>query len=279
MKKTIIILAIIYFVTFLKLSPTNGYSNEKIPILMYHHLEKNLNNNAVISPENFENQIKYLKVMGYNTITAQQLYDYLNGSIQLPQNPVLITFDDGYLSNYEMAYPILKKYNMHAEVFVITSRILEKGVKTSYSNEIPKMNWEQLREMKDYITVQSHSWDSHYKLKSNIYEKKIAALSGPVYINGKMENQKEYEERVKNDLIRSRKIIKEKLGYEPIAISYPFGITSNDAMNLAKAAGFKLGFLINNKSIKKSENKLALSRITVNGNDSGEELIKKIKKG
>ena len=278
MKKTIIILAIIYFVSFLKLYPTtNGYSVEKIPVLMYHHLEKNLNNNVVISPENFENQIKYLKYAGYNTITTQQLYDYLNGSIQLPQKPILITFDDGYLSNYEMAYPILKKYNMHAEIFVIASRILEKDVEISHSNEIPKMSWDQLREMKDYISVQSHSWDSHYKFKSS-NGNKIAAIYGSVYINGKMENQKEYEERVKNDFIRSRKLIKEKLGYEPIAISYPFGITSNDAMNIAKAAGFKLGFVINNKSIIKSDNQLALSRITVNGNDSGEELIKKIKK-
>jgi peptidoglycan/xylan/chitin deacetylase (PgdA/CDA1 family) len=279
MKKRIIILFIIlvsiYFVSFSEI--TSGNSNENIPILMYHHLEKDLNNNVVISPENFEDQIKSLKDDGYNTITAQQLYDYLNDSIQLPQNPVLITFDDGYLSNYEMAYPILKKYKMHAEFFVIASRILEEGVETSYPNEIPKMKWDHLREIKDYITIQSHTWDAHYKLKSS-NGNEIAAIYGPAYINGKMENKKEYEERVKNDFIRSRNLIKEKLGYDPIAISYPFGVTSNDAMNLAKAAGFKLGFVINNKSVMKVDNQFELSRITVNGNDSGADLIKKINK-
>ncbi|KOS61033.1 polysaccharide deacetylase family protein [Lysinibacillus agricola] len=275
MKKKIIILVIIYFVSCWKPYSINAYNHEKIPILMYHHLEKNVNNNVVISPENFESQIKSLKANGYNTITIQQLYDYLNGNIKLPKKPVLITFDDGYLSNYEMAYPILKKYNMHAEIFVITSRILEKNEKNTHSNEIPKMNWNQLREMKDYITIQSHSWDSHYKLTSG-NDKQYSALYGPSYINGKLEKQEEFEERVKNDFIRSRKIIKEKLGYEPIAISYPFGSKSEATLKLAKAAGFKLGFVIKNKNATLGDNQYALSRITVNGNDTGTELINKL---
>ncbi|ATP42441.1 chitin deacetylase [Solibacillus sp. R5-41] len=243
---------------------------------MYHHLEEKLDNNLVISRENFDNQMKSLKEEGYNTITAQQLYNYLIGGMQLPQKPVLITFDDGYLSNYEIAYPILKKYKMHAEIFVITSRILENTVDKPNSKEIPKMNWNQLREMKDYITIQSHTWDSHYKFKSSNGSTNTA-LYGPGYINNKLENQTEYIERVTNDFIQSRKIIKEKLGYEPIAITYPYGVISNEAINSVKAAGFKLGFVINNKSVIKGDNRFVLSRITVNGNDSGVELINKIK--
>ena len=75
---------------------------------MYHHLEDNINNTTVISPKSFENQMKLLKMEGYQAISAQQLYDYLNDQAPLPQKPVLITFDDGYFSNYEKAYPILK---------------------------------------------------------------------------------------------------------------------------------------------------------------------------
>ena len=273
--KKIIIVAIFCFFIISKFTPIHG-QQEKIPVLMYHHLENNLNSNVVISPESFEDQIRTLKEEGYNSISSQQLYDFLNYNIKLPENPVLITFDDGYLSNYELAYPILKKYGMHAEIFVITSQILEKNEKTSYLNEIPKMNWDQLRAMQDFITIQSHTWDSHYKLVSNNGVKN-AALYGPGYINNNFEEQLQYEERVKNDLILSRKLIKEKLGYEPIVISYPFGIKSEDTIELSKVAGFKMGYVIENKKIIKGDNLFSLSRITVNGNETGDELIKKLK--
>ncbi|MFE3575077.1 polysaccharide deacetylase family protein [Lysinibacillus sp. NPDC059133] len=277
MKRLVIFLVIVASsIWLIKPYPIYGSKNEKIPVLMYHHLEKDVNNNTVISPENFENQIKTLKENGYNSITTQELYDYLNGKTKLPKNPVLITFDDGYLSNYEKAYPILKKYKMHAEIFVITSHILEKNGKNAYPNEIPKMNWDQLKEMKDYITIQSHTWNSHYKLQSFGGGMK-GAIYGRSYINGKLESQEEYEERVKKDFILSRKMIIEKLGYEPIALSYPYGTNSEDAMKLAKDVGFKMAFVIKNKGVTMGDNVYALSRITVNGNETGAELIKKLK--
>lgn len=58
---------------------------------MYHHPDKNLSNNVVISPNNFESQLKFLKEDGYNTITLQKLNDYLDSGIKLPPNPVIIT--------------------------------------------------------------------------------------------------------------------------------------------------------------------------------------------
>jgi len=278
MKRIVILLVVAYSILLIKPYPIYGYNNGKIPVLMYHHLENNVNNNTVISPENFENQIKTLKENGYNSITTQDLFDYLNGKTELPKNPVLITFDDGYLSNYEKAYPILKKYKMHAEIFVITSHILETNERNVYTNEIPKMNWDQLKEMKDYITIQSHTWNSHYKLQSFSGGMK-GAIYGRSYINGKLETQKEYEERVKKDFNLSRKIIKEKLGYEPITLSYPFGTNSEDAMKLAKDVGFKMAFVIKNKGVTMGDNVYALSRITVNGNETGAELIKKLQNG
>lgn len=276
MKRPIVFLILMCSIIFSNSSIAFGSGNDKIPILMYHHLKKSLNNNVVISPDNFENQIKTLKEAGYNSISIQQLFDYLNENKLLPQNPVLITFDDGYLSNYELAYPILKKYNMHAEIFVIVSQILENNEIKSNTNEIPKMTWEQLREMRDTFTIQSHTWNSHNKLALG-NGKLSGAVYGPSYIKGTLETKKMYEERVISDFIRSKEVIKAKLGYEPIAISYPFGIVSNEAIKLAEAAGFKLGFVINNKSIVKDDNPFTLSRITVNGNDTGIELLEKIK--
>lgn len=266
----------IFFFTFSNIYQISGYEEEQgIPVLMYHHLDHQLNNNVTITPENFENQIKALKEEGYNSITTKQLYDYLYHGGQLPAKPVLITFDDGYLSNYEEAYPILKKYKTHAEIFVITSRILENDGENPYPNEMPKMNWAQLQEMKDYISIGSHTWDAHYKLDSG-NGTQFSAIYGPGIINGKLESREEYEKRVMNDFLQSKKMIKEKLGYEPIAISYPFGSRSQQTEMLAKKAGFQLAFVIGNKRIRKGDHVLSLSRITVNGNDSAEALLNKI---
>ena len=74
----------------------------------------------------------------------------------------------------------------------------------------------------------------------------------------------------------SKDIIKEKLGYEPIALSYPFGDYSRNTMKLAQEAGFKMAFGINNKRIKIGDDLYSLKRITVNGNLTGEELIDEI---
>lgn len=277
MTRKIIVFVVVYMLLLLiSPSPIYGYQEPEIPVLMYHHLEEHINNTTVISPENFENQMRALKGAGYHTISVQQLYDYLNGQTPLPPKPILITFDDGYLSNYEKAYPVLKKYDMHAEIFVIASRILENDEKIQQPKEIPKMSWEQLKEMKDYMTIQSHTWDLHYKLPSE-NGRLNGAVYGPGFVDGQLESYHAYEERVRNDFIRSRKIIKEKLGYEPIAISYPYGIHSPSTIKLAKEAGFKMAFVIQNKHVKKGDSLFTLSRITVNGKDSGEVLIHKIK--
>ncbi|MEA0565592.1 MULTISPECIES: polysaccharide deacetylase family protein [Lysinibacillus] len=273
MTRKIIVVVFVYIVLFTYPFPIHGYQEQKIPVLMYHHLAENINNNTVISPNNFENQIKALKAEGYHAISVQELYDYFNNHIKLPEKPILITFDDGYLSNYEKAYPILKKYDMHAEIFVIASRIVH--TKNDYPKEIAKMNWDQLNEMQDYITIQSHTWDSHYKLTSK-NGRVYGAIYGPSYINGQLESQQQFEERVRHDLLYSRQIIKEKLGYEPIAISYPYGNQSPATIQIVKEAGFKMGFVIQNKSVRMGDDLFTLSRITVNGHDTGPELIHKL---
>lgn len=273
MTRKIIVVVFVYIVLFSHPFPIDGYQEQKIPVLMYHHLAENINNTTVISPHNFENQMRILKAEGYHAISAQELYDYFNNAIKLPEKPVMITFDDGYLSNYEKAYPILKKYDMHAEIFIIASRIVH--TKNVYPNEIAKMNWDQLNEMQDYITIQSHTWDLHYKLPSK-NGRLNGAIYGPSYLNGQLESQQQFEERVRNDFLYSRQIIKEKLGYEPIAISYPYGNQSPATIQIANEAGFKMGFVIQNKSVKMGDELFMLSRITVNGNDTGAELIRKI---
>ena len=79
----------------------------KILVLNYHQVD-NKNNPLAVHVADFEAQMKYLADSGCVTITPDELYAGLNGEIDLPEKPVLITFDDGYIDNYTNAFPILK---------------------------------------------------------------------------------------------------------------------------------------------------------------------------
>ena len=83
-----------------------------------------------MKPADFEQQIKYLHDNDYHAITLEQFDAYMRGEGDLPDRPVLITFDDGYVDNYEDAYPILKKYHMRGTIFLIINLVGTPGYLT-----------------------------------------------------------------------------------------------------------------------------------------------------
>lgn len=115
--------------------------NIKIPILLYHQIsiEKSQRDNYYMctTAKKFEEQILGLKQLGYTFITYEELIKYNNNELALPEYVVLISFDDGYLDNYENAFPIIKKYNIPISIFVIDNGVGENGY----------FSWAQAREM------------------------------------------------------------------------------------------------------------------------------------
>jgi peptidoglycan/xylan/chitin deacetylase (PgdA/CDA1 family) len=83
-----------------------------IPIIMYHEIKTYKTGKDVITPYEFESDLKYLTGNNYHTITMTELINYVYEKKPLPENPIILSFDDGYLSTYKYAYPLLKKYNM-----------------------------------------------------------------------------------------------------------------------------------------------------------------------
>ena len=84
----------------------------KVPIIMYHSVMKSRKSlgKFVISPNEFESDLKYLKEKSYNTILMSDLIAYTKGEKDLPENPIMLTFDDGYYNNYLYVFPLLKQY-------------------------------------------------------------------------------------------------------------------------------------------------------------------------
>ena len=102
--------------------------NTQTPILMYHRVE-NLPGvcNLSVSAETFERQMEFLKVHRYHVIPLAELLDRIKTGKSIAPKTIVITFDDGFLDNIENAFPILRKMNFPAVVFIITNNINKKG--------------------------------------------------------------------------------------------------------------------------------------------------------
>lgn len=115
---------------FLILILTYLYQNPKIAVLCYHNIATSIEksnyleeSDCTITVENFKEHLDYLKNNNYKTLTMNEFYNWKTRNLNLPYKSVLITFDDGFLSNYEYAFQLLKEYNMNATVFVVGSFI------------------------------------------------------------------------------------------------------------------------------------------------------------
>lgn len=156
------------------------------PVLMYHNIldtELAQKDKRIVTTKTFKQQMHFFKVNNYNVISLEEFARYLKKKEKVPKNTVVITFDDGYLDNYENAYPILKKYGFPATIFVIANAISK-----------PKfMAKEQIKEMSDsgLITIGSHTLNHKHlpsitdgnELRREIYDSKKkleAILNKPV---------------------------------------------------------------------------------------------------
>jgi peptidoglycan/xylan/chitin deacetylase (PgdA/CDA1 family) len=114
----------------------------QVPIPMFHHIANipaydALTQSLQVAPTLFSQQLDYLKVQGYHTITFNQLFNALYYAGPLPKKPIILTFDDGYDDAYKSAYPILKAHGFSGMFYIITGKIGWGG----------QMTWWQMREM------------------------------------------------------------------------------------------------------------------------------------
>lgn len=167
--------------------------------LMYHRIspDENLQNDFTITPKQFEDDIAYLISKGYQFFTAKEL-SYATSV--LPANKIaVITFDDGYASDYLYALPILEKYNAKATFFVVGSLIDTEGYMTS----------EQLKLLSQspYAEIGNHSYINHSYLPEEITD---------VYTNSTYKAMSDFE--------TNARFISKIIGKPVTAISYPYGV-------------------------------------------------------
>jgi len=225
-----------------------------VPVIMYHHI---LSKDSFIatSVENFDKQMKFISD-NYKTLTSKEFEDYKKGKISVPKNSVLITFDDGWRDNLEFAYPILKKYNLNATLFIITGWIDEaskkeypfierkhnecKKIVKERTNEVV-LNWSQVENMQDVFDIHSHT---HFHRDD--YFGKIS---------------------LEEELILSKERIQKKLGINTTHLCWPRGIYDENDIKLAKKIGYEVLYTTK-RGINKADNYLdEIKRISVKKDD------------
>lgn len=192
----------------------------QVPILMYHHLSEDVTNSEMVSPEQFEAQIRALSEAGYTGVSFDELQAYVLRGEPLPEKPVVITFDDGYRSNYTLAYPILRKYGMKATIFAIGVSFGTDHYKDTDYAITPHFGAAEAAEMtaSGLISIQSHTYDMHqwppYETGSAVREN-ILQLPG--------ESEESYVQALTEDFTRSRALLEEATGRPVDVLAYPAG--------------------------------------------------------
>ena len=223
---------------------------ESVPVLLYHNVTvqaPRADQQALlhISKDNFAAQMGGLKEAGYHAITLDDYYDYVKNGKSLPDKPFIITFDDGYLSNYQYAYPIIRELGMKATIFVITARMGD------YDVEYPHFSWEQAKEMADsgVIAIGSHTHR----------HKEVPTLA---------HGDRVYELRI------SKYLLDTKIGQKNVHLAFPYGSSNDEVIRLAVSSGYKTICLVGDEGANgRDGNVYGLKRLTVTGDMTAVNLI------
>ncbi|MGI9863059.1 polysaccharide deacetylase family protein [Moorella naiadis] len=230
------------------------YYQNKVVVLIYHHIDAKEEAGLVISPERFASELDMLLSRGYHVISLDQLHDFLKGG-SVPDNAVLITFDDGYESIHQYALPELQKRHMPAVAFAIVKYVGQK------LGNLQHYDWDAAREMATAsLTTQSHTYNLHN------FGFLADGKNGPL-LNGPLKGQSlsDYRNMVYLDLKRSREEIESQLQQPVYALALPFGAAGPTAIQAAVDAGFKLIFTTRYGSVTRRSNPLALPRVNAGG--------------
>lgn len=185
----------------------------QVPILVYHSFgptltkkESNLQTHYRVTTEKFENQMKYLSDNGHHPISLAAYVDSLKNNTKLPYKAVVLSFDDGWKTQYKYAVPILKKYKFTATFFIITDYI-------------------------DHNYKAYMSWDDLKDLVENNFDIESHTKTHPILI-------KLDAKHLADELVGSKKKLEDKLGIKVTALAFPGYMQNKTVRDVVKNAGY-----------------------------------------
>ncbi|QMW03490.1 polysaccharide deacetylase family protein [Spirosoma foliorum] len=194
----------------------------QVPVLCYHQIrdwrgsDSKSAKDYIIPVQAFKDQMQILADSGYHTILPDQLYAYLTTGAPLPSKPVMLTFDDGDLDQYETAVPILDKHGFKGAFFIMTVAIGRRGKQ-------PYMDKAQIKDLSDKgHTVGAHTWDHH---------------------NVKKYQGEDWKIQIEEPKAKLETIIGKPVKY----FAYPFGLWNHQALPEIQKRGYAAAFTLADK--------------------------------
>ena len=249
-------LSCFFLILALVLPPFSVYGQDKVivPILLYHCIEENFTediSNVAITKDTFTIHMQTLKDAGYTPISFDEYYQFVEHGKPLPQKPIMITFDDGYLSNYLVAYPILKDLGFKATIFIVASSV---GKSNTADINYPHFTWGQAKEMvqSGVIEIGSHTF----------FHRDMRAYS---------------KDKIQTDLRLSKYLIDDNLNINCDLLAYPYGYYTPEIQELATKAGYKMQCIVGDVGANTLASPMnQLKRLTISGYYSAEKLLEVI---
>ncbi|MGK2860348.1 MAG: polysaccharide deacetylase family protein [Chitinophagaceae bacterium] len=241
--------------TYLPTSKENG-----LTVLMYHKtISAGPIDSLTVTSRQLEDQFQFLKDKGYNCVSVQEVIDHLENGTPLKKRPLILTFDDGYKNNYTVLYPLLKKHNLKAIIFLVPDLIdMSEG-----EDNLEYMSIQNLRTIDPaVIEFGLHTFDhkSYNKLELDTIEEDIIKTKNWFETNN--------------------------ISYVP-AHAYTYGdfpkgnkTKLNALFNIFKSHGIKAAFNIGNRiNTLPLKSNFVIQRIDVRGTESLSKFISKVKRG
>lgn len=219
----------------------NGYRNEVV-VLMYHEFLSKPIPGDDITPSNLATQLALFQKDGYNAITLQQFTQFIDGQGTVPPNAILLTFDNGYQSQYTVAFPLLEKYHDPAVLFLIASWLTPGYAPAGVQ---PPLTTAEVQQMvaSGLVSIGTQGWDIHtgVPVAPGLTE---AADIGQEYnaATGTTESFASYEARVGADLAHAQSALAPLAGGKLTAFAYPFGDYDPALISILHQEGFKYLF-------------------------------------
>ena len=225
--------------------------NAAVIALCYHNIEDGGKMKALtISTAEFEKEMQAVKDNGFTVISMQDFLAWRRGEKDIPAKSALITLDDGWVSGYNNAWPILKKYHYPFTVFIYINYVGTGG---------KSMSWDQLADMRDAgVDIESHTY-SHSNLRvpgGGVDAKSRAGIKADVAALG-------VDGWLRKEIIDSKKVLENKLGIKVNALAYPFGIYTKRALEVVKEAGYEAAFTVYGQQLRTSSPYDLLGRYAV----------------
>lgn len=212
-----------------------------LPIIMYHSVLEDKKGNYVVTPEQLQTDIEYLKNHGFQAVFISDVIDFCEGRGSLPEKPVVLSFDDGHYNNMVFAFPIIKAQRFKANLNVIGGFCQYSTSSGDIDNPAYSyLTWQEIKSLHDsgFFEIGNHT----YKMHSFSPRFGISKL--------KNESADDYKKALSSDVLKLENILKEKCGIQTQVFAYPFGEYNSEAESTLKALGFK-AFLTCNDGVNK----------------------------